>query len=178
MTEASLPIHWTSRDGAALTMRRIGPDDFDRARTFLQTLSFGSRYFRFGRGRFVYPDEELRRICEPDPSSREHLIVVTRVDGVEVMAGSARYVVASDGRRCEFAVVVLDDWQHHGLGRRLMLALIEVARGHGLETMYGEVLGSNRTMLEFIQRLGFRHAPGSEERQIKTLVLSLQQAAG
>ena len=176
MPEASLPIHWTSRDGAELTMRRIRPDDFERARTFLQTLSFGARYFRFGRGRFVYPDEELRRVCEPDPSSREHLVVVTRVDGVERMAGSARYVVEPDGRRCEFAVVVLDDWQHHGLGRRLMLALIDIARSHGLETMYGQVLGSNHRMLDFIQRLGFSHAPGSESRQIKTLVLPLQSA--
>ena len=58
-----------------------------------------------------------------------------------------RYITNPDGETCEFAIVIADDWQRKGLGRRLMSALIEVARARGLRSMIGHVLAENRGML-------------------------------
>jgi GNAT superfamily N-acetyltransferase len=87
---------------------------------------------------------------------RAQFIAIARRDGVDVMIGSARYVVEPDGRTCEMAIVVNDAWQGHGVGRRLLGALIEQAKRDHLQTMVGKVLGSNAGMAEFARRQGFR----------------------
>jgi acetyltransferase len=84
------------------------------------------------------------------------LIAVTERDGRELQIGVARYVANGDGRSCEFAIAVADDWQRKGLGSRLMDALTAAARERGMREMYGEVLASNAKMLDFTARLGFR----------------------
>ncbi|MBP8306448.1 MAG: GNAT family N-acetyltransferase [Burkholderiaceae bacterium] len=142
------------------------------SRHFLAGLSFGTRYFRFGRGDFQYTDEELLRLCTPAPGERAQFIALARRDDVETMIGSARYVVQDDGRTCEMAIVVNDAWQGHGVGSRLLRALIAQARRDRLQTMEGKVLGSNAGMVEFAKSQGFqvddRSQPG-----LKTIVRSL-----
>ncbi len=46
------------------------------------------------------------------------------------------------------ALVVSDDWQRHGLGRRLMGALIEVARNKGYRNIFGDVLGQTAWQID------------------------------
>jgi acetyltransferase len=75
-------------------------------------------------------------------------IAVTERDGREIQVGVARYVASADRRRCEFAIAVADDWQRKGLGSRLMEALMAAARARGIGEMYGEVLASNRKILD------------------------------
>ena len=119
---------WVTGNGIPVTLRAISPEDVAISKDFLAGLSFGTRYFRFGRGDFQYTDDELRRLCTPAPGERAQFIAIARCDGVDRMIGSARYVVEADGRTCEMAIVVNDDWQGHGVGRRLMGALIDLGR--------------------------------------------------
>jgi acetyltransferase len=171
-----LPLAWNDPDGTRFLVRPIAPGDFERVRTFQDELSFGTRYFRFGRGDFRYADEQLRGLCSPDPAQREHLVALAGEDGAEQpMAGSARYIVSDDGQEGEFTIVVLDRWQGHGLGRRLMRALIARARCRGLRRLHGQILGSNRRMLEFVERLGFALEPESRSQPIRRVSLSLRR---
>lgn len=170
-------VIWTEPDGTSFTLRRIGPADVERSRVFLASLSYGTRYFRFGRGDFAYDDAELARICTPDPAHREHFVVTVDDDGAQPMAASARYAVSDDGREAEFAIVVLDRWQHHGLGRRLMAALLDSARRGGLRRLRGRVLGSNRRMLAFVERLGFVVDPETRDQAIRSVSIELAPAA-
>jgi GNAT superfamily N-acetyltransferase len=167
------PAVWTDADGTTFTLRRIGPDDVERSRVFLASLSFGTRYFRFGRGDFAYDDAELARICTPDPARREHLIVTVDDGDARPMAASARYAVADDGQEGEFAIVVLDRWQHHGLGRRLMSVLLGCARRRGLARLHGHILGTNRRMLAFVERLGFVVDPATRDQAIRSVSIDL-----
>jgi acetyltransferase len=73
----------------------------------------------------------------------------------ETEVGVARYVANPDGRTCEFAVVVADEWQNKGIASRLMTGLMQVARDRGLRTMEGEVLAANSRMLHLMRGLGF-----------------------
>lgn len=94
-------------------------------------------------------------------------MATTRDDGVERLLGGARYALAPDGEAVEFALVVGDDWQRYGLGRRLMGALIDCARAHGYRTMVGDVLGDNPKMLRLMQALGFTIGPHPEESGLR-----------
>ena len=86
------------------------------------------------------------------------------------MIGSARYSLAADGESVEFALVVADDWQRHGLGRRLMGALIEVARSKGYRSIFGDVTGNNAKMLRLMHSLGFMVQPHPEESSLRRVV--------
>lgn len=152
-----------------MTLRRIGPDDFDLAHRFLSSLSRGTRYFRFGNGRFIYSDDELRRLCTPAPRTRDHVIAVIDGEDGPLMVGSARYVVADDGETGEFALMVLDGWARQSIGRRLMEALEACGRARGLRAMTGRILGSNLTMLAFAARSGYGIDEATRDAQIKTV---------
>ena len=77
--------------------------------------------------------------------------------------GVARYVINSDGRSCEFAVVVERRGRRaRAIGSRLMKALMNAARGErAVESIEGIVLADNKPMLQLMADLGFRitHLP-------------------
>ncbi len=56
-----------------------------------------------------------------------------RCSYTERLLGVSRYVTNPDRTTCEFALVVADDFAGQGLGARLMLSIMEVARDKGLE---------------------------------------------
>jgi acetyltransferase len=93
--------------------------------------------------------------------------------GAETEVAVARYVSNPDGESCEFALVVADNWQGRGLGRRLMEQLIDVARARGLRSMVGHVLAENRGMLALAQKLGFVVGDSGEGPMVKRAVLAL-----
>ncbi len=155
---------WTAADGTALVLRPIAPADIAMAGRFIDALSYGTRYFRFGKGDTRFSGDELAQVCSPDPTTRSHLIVVANGD---TMAASARYFVQDGGTSCEFALVVADAWQGRGLGARLLRALIDDARRRGLSAMHCEVLATNARMLDFLKMQGFLPVPESEGAPVR-----------
>ena len=83
------------------------------------------------------------------------LAATAMLDG-ETLIGVARYVRDKKQDSAEFAIVVADAWQGRGIGKRLLAKLIEVARRRGLRRLYGDILGTNRPMLAFVRKLGFK----------------------
>jgi acetyltransferase len=145
----------TLRDGSPLTIRPIRPADMDLEKAFVKKLSDYSRYYRF-----MHPIQELspamlEQFTHPDYDREMALIALFSRDGQEEQIGVARYVKYPDGRECEFALAVADEWQGKGVGTALMRELISVARSFGLESMEGFVLTSNQAMLKLVKFLGF-----------------------
>ena len=56
-----------------------------------------------------------------------------------------------------------------------MRALIALARRRGLQRLHGQILGSNRRMLEFVARLGFALEPESRGQPIRRVSLALRR---
>jgi acetyltransferase len=105
----------------------------------------------------------LARFTQIDYDREMALIAVVEQDGVEVEIGVARYITNPDAKSCEFAIVVADDWHHHGIAHRLMERLMEPARERGLEVMEGEVLANNHEMLSLVRMMGFTIAEVSDD---------------
>ena len=119
----------------------------------------------------------LARFTQIDYDREMALIAVDTTGGAEREVAVARYIRLPDERSCEFAIAVADDWQHHGLGHRLMERLIAVARARGLETMVGWVMAGNTGMLEMVSHLGFAVARDSEDALVRRVTLALQDRA-
>jgi acetyltransferase len=142
-------------------------------REFVNGLSERSRYLRF---MYVLPaitPEMLSRFTQIDYDREMALIAVVHEDEGDKQVGVARYVTYPDGRSCEFAIVVGDNWQRRGIATRLLQRLIDVAREHRLEQMDGIVLRENRNMQALAERLGFRQEASSEDPDLVVLTLRL-----
>ena len=145
----------TLRDGAALTIRPIRPADRDQEKAFVRKLSDYSRYYRFMQPIRELTPAMLEHFTHPDYDREMALIALFTHDGKEEEIGVARYVKYPDGRQCEFALAIADEWQGKGVGTALMLELISIARSGGLEAMEGFVLTTNQPMLKLTKFLGF-----------------------
>lgn len=162
-------------DGARVLLRPIRPDDADMEQAFVRGLSAESRYFRFMDTLRELTPEMLRRFTEIDYD--RHMALIAVAPG-PVEVGVARYIAGHSGTTCEFALVVADAWQGRGLGRRLMSALIDAARAHGLLTMFGDVLLANHAMLRLMRRMGFVLESSPDDPMLRRVVLDLRVPAG
>lgn len=157
---------WVLDDGTKVTVRPIRPEDAEIEQAFVRGLSSDSRYSRFMGEVSELSPAMLERFTHnhyPD----DYALIVTAPDGAkEKEIAVARYIKLEDGRRCEYAIAVADEWQHHGIGARLMKALMKVAREAGIRYMEGYVLSTNRKMLDLVKTLGFDCAPSQEGPQI------------
>jgi acetyltransferase len=148
--------------GHAVTLRPLRPADQDIELAFLNELSPETRHNRLLGGAIRITKEYVERLTTVDLSRDMALAATVMIEDRETLIGVARYVRDAEARSCEFAIVIADAWQGRGIGRRLMLKLIALARTRGLAQIYGDVLSSNLHMLNFCRTLGFTmsHHPG------------------
>jgi len=142
--------HAVLRDGTAVRLRLVVPEDKELLRAGFERLSPASRYARFLAPKFQLSDDELRYLCEVD-HDRHVAIGALRDDGqagaAPVGLGIARFIRLSDrAHTAEAAIAVADEIQHQGLGRLLFLRLVAAAAERGVERFRCEVLGSNAGM--------------------------------
>jgi acetyltransferase len=102
------------------------------------------------------------------------LIAVKPGGPVEEQIGVVRYTTNLDQKTCEFALVVSDAWQGHGIGYQLMQKLMEIARDRGLERMEGQVLSNNSRMLNLMTSLKFAIERDPEDSAVKQVTIGLQ----
>lgn len=167
---------WPLRNGGQYTVRPVRPDDAPMLQALVQGLSPQSRYFRFISSLVELPSSMLARFALIDYDREMALVAVCKerhvdADGTvtetERMVGVSRYVTNPDSTSCEFALVVADDFSGHGLGSRLMLSIMDVARDRGLAEMEGLVLANNTGMLRLMRRLGFAVKSFTEDPDFK-----------
>jgi acetyltransferase len=168
-----------SRDQVLL--RPIRPDDAAMELAFFESLSQTARRWRFLHPIQTLSPEMVARFTQVDYERDMALVALPLApDGTpqERIVGVARYVREVNESRCEFALVVGDDWQGRGLAGALLGRLIEHARAVGLDTMAGYVDGQNLRMLNFVRRMGFELGDSLEDPSMKVATLRLQQAGG
>lgn len=161
------PSHLVSQfrlaDGRQLTLRPIRPEDADIEQAFVRRLSPEAKYFRFMETLRELSPDTLARFTQLDYSRDLAFIATLRQDGQEKEIGVARYFTNPDGKSGEFALVVADEWQHTGIGSRLMGCIIKAAKERGFYCLEGEVLADNAKMLRLMAKLGFNKIKHSDE---------------
>jgi acetyltransferase len=167
---------WPMRGGGEYTVRPVQPDDAQMLQDLVQGLSKESRYFRFVSSMHELPPAMLARFTLIDYDREMALVAVhkTRIADAngditekERIVGVSRYVTNPDKASCEFALVVADDFAGKGLGSRLMLSIMDVARDHGLVEIEGLVLTHNPGMLKLMHSLGFTVKTFEEDADFK-----------
>ena len=155
---------WPLRGGGEYTVRPIHPDDAQMLQDLIKRLSPESRYFRFVSNMAELPPNMLSRFTLIDYDREMALCAVVQVeeegaDGQKIekekIIGVSRYITNPDQNSCEFSLVVDDAYAGQGLGTRMMLSIMDVAREKGLQEIIGLVLTQNNGMLKLMRSLGF-----------------------
>ena len=147
----------TLKNGLAVTIRAMRPDDRDRVAAAVRKLDPESVYLRLFSYRKELTDAGLTRIMTVDPARDMALLVTTGSGPEEIVIGSGRYI-ASAGQGAELAaeVAFAVDEDHQGLGiaSRLLTHLADIARRRGIVAFEADVLAENAAMLAVFARSG------------------------
>lgn len=165
------PRHLVSRehlsDGTPLIIRPIRPEDAQSEVEFVRRLSPTAKRLRFMGAIDELSPEMLARFTQIDYRRETALVaMVESPGGKPEQHGVARYTINPDDKSCEFAIVVSDKYQGQGIGTRLMKALMEAARDHGLTRMEGTVLRENSNMLRLMADLGFTQSRDPDDPDV------------
>ena len=148
----------TLADGRRVWIRPIRPDDKARLLEAFAQLSVTSRYQRFLSERTSLDEKDLAFLTEVDGWNHFCLVALDGPDESDPHGvASARFVRAADDPQvAEPAVTVIDAWQGRGLGRQLLLRLMEAARERGVRTFRSTMLASNVAMRRLVEQIADR----------------------
>jgi GNAT superfamily N-acetyltransferase len=153
--------HVTLRDGVAVILRLVTPEDKDLLRRGFDNWSPESRYARFFVPKLRLSDEELTYLCDGDQENHFALGAIREGDGEPRGLGIARFIrLASEPDEpitAEAAIAVCDEMQGKGLGRVLFERLVAAAAERGIERFRCEVLGNNSSMKTLVDALAPVH---------------------
>jgi acetyltransferase len=152
---------WTMKNGTAVTIRPIRPEDEPLLVQFHKTLSEESVYFRYFHlinlsHRVAH--ERLTRICFID-YDREMALVAERKDlqtGVSEILAVGRLSKIHGTGEAEFALLVSDQYQGLGLGTELLQRLLQVGRQEQIQRINATILFDNHPMQHICEKLGFQ----------------------
>lgn len=158
--------------GEVVTIRPIRLTDATMEAEFIRQLSPQTKHYRFFGGVKELSAAEVSRLCDVDGKHSMAFVATISREGREVEIGVSRYAENSDQDVREIAVTVADEWQHKGLGTKLMERLIQSARSNGVSRLYAIELADNTAMHALAEDLGMSSCRDpSDSRQV---IYSLQ----
>lgn len=144
------------RDGRAILLRPILPEDEPNHKSFIEHVSVEDLYKRFFSDVGELNHEALANLTQIDYDREMAFVAVHRLDdGNEEILGVVRALANPEHTDAEFAVLVRSDLKGMGLGRILMEKIISYGRNSGLKRLNGMTMPSNSGMIALAQKVGF-----------------------
>jgi acetyltransferase len=156
---AKYVVPYKLEDGTDVLLRPIRPEDEAMESEFINSLSDESNRLRFFSIVKNLPHGDLVRFCNIDYDREMAIVAEVKQGGRSREIGVGRLIAEPDKKRGEFAVVIADQYQGRGLGKKLLDMLIDIAEDKRLESIYGVILKDNRTMLGLCKKMGFTLTP-------------------
>ena len=149
-------------DNRRVALRWATPRDGDLLAAGFQRLSAESRRMRFFSAMPRMPDSVKRSLLSIEPP-RHFAVVAFDMDTLddtshspfEAAIGVARLIaIPQRAGTSEFAMTVVDEFQHHGLGHLLFELLLVAADHVGIHTIEADVLTENGAMSALLHHYG------------------------
>ncbi|WP_420102731.1 GNAT family N-acetyltransferase [Bosea sp. (in: a-proteobacteria)] len=154
------PIKPEDEGAIAAMLKRVTPEDL-RLRFFAPVKSFSHIF--------------LAKLTQLDYAREMAFIAFDEADGDA--AGVVRLHADPDHVAAEYAILLRSDLKGIGLGRALMLLIIEWGRAEGLALIESQVLAENGPMLELCRSLGFAVSVDPEDSSVRRVALDLTKPA-
>jgi RimJ/RimL family protein N-acetyltransferase len=173
---SSYPAEWERherlRDGTRVFVRPIKGEDDVLYPHFIAAENAEDVRRRFFGAIRELSDALIARLTHVDYSRAMAFIAIDEADGK--MLGVVRlHRQEGDPDTGEYAVIVRSDCKGRGLGRLLMLRMIEWSKAARIKRVIGLVLADNAEMLKLCEQLGFQIDDYMPDRGIKRVSLHL-----
>lgn len=187
-TEVNLPVapypeHLVERiDWAGigpLVIRPLRESDLGMERRFIESLSPETLRARVMGAVTpeVIPEDILQRLVTFDYGRAVALAAVLLDDhmgrGEAEIIGVARIAPLEEAGAADFAVAIGDRWQRFGLGRGLLVRVIDVAAALGYRELRGSTLATNDAMQSLARGVGMSIEPDPDDWTLRVLALRL-----
>ena len=160
-------VPWRLEDGTNVLLRPIRPEDEVLESEFINGLSEETSRYRFFSIVRNLPHSDLVRFCNIDYDREMAIVAEVTEGGRRREVGVGRIVTEPDLKRGEFAVVIADQYQTKGLGRKIVDMLIDIASEKRLEAIFGVVLKENAPMLSLCREMGFTLTPKEDYTEVE-----------
>jgi acetyltransferase len=144
------------KNNKQIIIRPIKPEDEPLIIQFHYELSEESVYHRYLQPlelKHRITHERLIKICFLD-YDREIAIVAFDPEENKIL-GVGRLSHHPYTKESEFAILIADQYQGLGLGKKLLSKLIEIGRKENRQIIYGIILKENTAMIKVCEKLGF-----------------------
>jgi GNAT superfamily N-acetyltransferase len=135
----------TLRDGATVSLRRLGSADIDAVIALHDALSDRELYLRFFTMHPAYLKTLAGKLTDGDGPN---YAVGAFESGT--LIGIANYARCGKPATADIAVVVAHDDHLRGVGTALLLRLAQVARNNGIQHLVADVLATNDLMFKVL----------------------------
>ena len=166
---------WQAKDGELFTIRPIRPDDEPLMVVFHGTLSEQSVYFRYLSPMTLsqrVSHDRLSNICFVD-YDHDMVLVAERVTPAREIVGVGRLSKLHWRDEAEFALLISDALQHHGLGTELLRRLIAIGGREKLRRIVGYISSENGGMLRVARAAGFQTRRSPEDHTLTDVWIDL-----
>jgi acetyltransferase len=166
--------NWTLKNGAAVTIRPIRPEDEPMMVKFHATLSEESVYYRYFSQLKLdqrIAHERLTRMCFND-YDREIALVAEHKgkEGQPEILGVGRLSKLRGLNEAEFALIISDQSQRQGLGTELLRRLVQIGRDEKLDAITASILAENHGMQHVSRRVGFTLQRDADDHDFKASI--------
>jgi acetyltransferase len=124
----------------------------------LSESSVHFRYFGLVKLEARIEHERLVQMCFND-YDREIAIIGVRNSPEtkeDEIIGVGRLIKTHEDNEAEFAMLIRDEWQGHGLGTHFMKLLLDIGRKEGVDQIFGHILPDNYAMQRVSKNLGYK----------------------
>ncbi|MFN3615786.1 MAG: GNAT family N-acetyltransferase, partial [Rubrimonas sp.] len=151
------PNEWeraiTTRDGRAVLVRPVRPEDEQLFVDFFQKVTVEDLRLRFFAPVRDFSHSFIAKLVQIDYARAIAFVALDSESGE--MLGAVRLHADANMDKGEYAILLRSDLKGIGLGWQLMEMMIEWAKAEGLSVVEGQVLRENTTMLEMCRDMGF-----------------------
>lgn len=172
---APYPQEWeqtlTLKHDRKVFVRPVRPEDEELFRTFFEAITPEDLRLRFFAPVRDFSHRFLSRLTQLDYA---RAIAFAAIDPETAdLLGVVRLHADPDHQTGEYAVMVRSDLKGVGLGWALMKLIIRYAKVDGIQTIKGEVLKENTSMISMCQALGFSVGTSPDDPGIALVTLTV-----
>jgi len=162
-------------EGAPLEVRPWRVTDAALLSDAERALSAASLTARFFTGTSTFPPAYVRRLMSGPGQSWDATVAI---DGGALVGWAEWGRRPDDPRTAELGVLVVDAWQHRGVGGRLMRALLPRAIRSGIRVLNVDIENSNVSALRAVHSLFGDITPDSVDGDVLHFVVPLIHPVG
>jgi GNAT superfamily N-acetyltransferase len=143
----------TLRDGTQITLRQVKNSDVILIQEMHERLSKDSIYYRY-LGPYKPSLEDLQHQCSLDGGPGMAMVATLPDQPYKVVAVACYRGDPGNPSSVEPAILVEDEYQGRGLGKRLLLGLCHQAARRGVKIFKSNVHPTNQPVIHMIQSCG------------------------